>query len=164
MSRVCLRGPCPSGCPVSCYRLSLGLPFQVSIWWFLRWSWLLNMLDVAKPVHLAAQPLQGPGSLSPLSAAPGYLSTPGEWGLIGAEGQHGHCKCCLGQSPSPHPVQAYSITWHLRPPAGSREPLAGGTVPAWQMGLCVSCQGPSARLRTGLQFGRAGHFLLRSSS
>ena len=41
--------------------------------------------------------------------------------------------CCVGPRPA---LQAYATTWHLHPPAGSRAPVAGGTVPAWQMGMC----------------------------
>lgn len=103
----------------------------------------------------------------PLSAAPGHLHPPhGDGGLIGAEGGHGGFKCpvlFVANPLPPHPPQAYATTWHLHPPAGSRAPLAGGTVPAWQMGMRVSCRGTSARIQTGLHFWRAGHSLLYSS-
>ena len=66
---------------------------------------------------------------------------------------------CVGPRPS---LQLYTTTWHLCPPAGSRAPVAGGTVPAWQMGICVSCQGTSTRIQIGLHFWRAGHSLLCS--
>lgn len=62
------------------------------------------------------------------------------------------------------PLQAYAATWNLRPPAGSTAPFAGGTVPVWQMGMCVSCQGTSDRIQIGLHFWRAGHSLLCSPS
>jgi hypothetical protein len=58
---------------------------------------------------------------------------------------------------------------HMQPPgtyAHQQEESSPcwGTVPAWQMGMCVSCQGTSERIQIGLHFWRAGHSLLYSSS
>lgn len=112
---IALKGPIPLWCPLSWHFLHLGLSFQASIWLFLGWSWLHNMLDVAKPVHLAAQPLQYPGSLFLLSAAPGHLHAPGGdgRGVIEAEGEHGNFKCpVLLETNPPYPNPA-GICNHL---------------------------------------------------